>query len=59
MVQQLWFILPVSTFKLGIQKGVLKVEADALSHRGLFRNFRQTKHNPGVNFSKAKLPFES
>lgn len=51
-------ILPVSTFKLGTQEGVLKIKGDTLSRWSPFRDFRQAKHNPRVNFSKTELSFE-
>lgn len=51
------YILPVSAFKLCIQKGVLKIKGDTLSRWSFFRDFRQAKHNPGVNFSKTELAF--
>lgn len=51
-------LLPVSTFKLRTQEGVLKIKGDAFSSGRLFRHFRQAKHNPGVNFSKTELAFE-
>lgn len=51
-------ISPVSTFKLGTQEGVLKIKGDTLSRWSPFRDFRQAKDNPRVNFSETELSFE-